>query len=34
MHKEVKADIDSFGIIEIDARETFPKADIIQKWEE
>jgi hypothetical protein len=34
LDKEVKADIDSFGIIEIDPKETFPKADIIQKWEE
>ena len=34
LDKEIKADIDSFGIIEIDPRETFPKVDIIQKWEE
>lgn len=34
LDKELKADIDSFGIIEIDPRETFPKTDIIQKWEE
>jgi hypothetical protein len=34
LDKELKSDIDSFGIIEIDPRETFPKADIIQKWEE
>jgi hypothetical protein len=34
LDKELKADIDSFGVIEIDAREVFPKADIIQKWEE
>ncbi len=34
LDKELKADIDSFGVIELDVRETFSKADIIRKWEE
>jgi len=34
LDKELKADIDSFGVIELDSRITFPKADIIRKWEE
>jgi hypothetical protein len=34
LDKELKANMDSFGVIELDPRETFGKADIIQKWEE
>lgn len=34
LDKEVKADMDSFGITELDPRKTFPKADVIRKWEE
>ena len=34
LDKELKADIDSFGVVELDNRTTFPKADIIRKWEE
>jgi hypothetical protein len=34
LDKELKADIDSFGVVELDSRTTFPKADIIRKWEE
>jgi hypothetical protein len=34
LDKELKADMDSFGVIELDIRETFSKPDIIQKWEE
>jgi len=33
LDKELKADIDSFGVIEIDFR-NFTKPEIIQKWEE
>jgi hypothetical protein len=34
LDKELGLDIDSFGIIELDPRETFPKPDVIRKWEE
>ena len=34
LDKELKANIDSFGVVELDNRTTFPKADIICKWEE
>ena len=34
LDKELKADIDSFGVVELDNRTTFSKADIIRKWEE
>lgn len=34
LDKELKADIDSFGVVELDSRTTFAKADIISKWEE
>jgi hypothetical protein len=33
LDKELKADMDSFGVIELDTP-TFSKTDIIQKWEE
>jgi len=34
LDKEVLEDMDSFGIVELDGRETFTKSQIIQKWEE
>ena len=34
LDKEKDEDMDSFGIIELDARKVFNKPQIIQKWEE
>jgi hypothetical protein len=34
LDKELKADEDSFGVVELDVRKTFSKPQIIQKWEE
>jgi hypothetical protein len=34
LDKELKADKDSFGVVELDVRKTFSKPQIIQKWEE
>lgn len=34
LDKELKADEDSFGVVELDVRETFSKPQIMQKWEE
>jgi hypothetical protein len=31
---ELAADLDSFGVIELDSRETFSKGDILKKWYE
>lgn len=34
LDKELSKDKDSFGVVELDVRKTFSKAQIIQKWEE
>lgn len=34
LDKELLEDMDSFGVVEVDGRETFTKPQIIQKWEE
>lgn len=34
MDIELKNDFDSFGVIELDPRETFSKGDILKKWYE